>query len=143
MSEFELDRFVIALQDILPKALERSLTTAFKKALADAMKLEKKQGPVRRVPQKDEETIFTILDCEYGDPGYRAFWTFCQVWPQDKNPMPKATAKAWVKALEKAPAKDIYRAALQYREDKEPKYMVNIAKWLDNEGWSAYVGGPE
>ena len=109
--------------------------------------VEKPKKPKREKPAKPKKPEDQSLEQILGGKGsqtWERFWKTLNVWPRDKNPAPKTTALAWLKACEKADAKNIYVAALHYRdqflppirEADETHFMRSPVVWLNEEGWN-------
>lgn len=108
---------------------------------------EKPKKPRREKPPKppkpEEQTLEQILGGK-GSQTWDRFWKTVQAWNRDKIPAPKSVAIAWLKACTKASAKDIYLAALHYRDQfmppirpaDETHFMRSPLVWLEEEGWN-------
>lgn len=82
-----------------------------------------------------------------GSKNWERYWKLAQLWPSEKNPAPKRSARAFLKAMEQMQGKEpaVYWAAQAYREkhedptgrDDRTRFMKLFETWLAEEGWQA------
>lgn len=115
------------------------------KKIKDAKPSRVRSAPTKKEPPK-EETLETLLQGREGILWER-YWKLVGLWPSDKNPAPKRTARAFLRAMEQMAGneKAVFWAAIAYRDkhippvrkDDESRFMKNVETWLSEEGWQA------
>lgn len=109
------------------------------------MPIRARRTPKKKEPQK-EETLESLLQGREGIMWER-YWKLVGLWPSDKNPAPKRTARAFLRAMEQMAGneKAVFWAAIAYRDkhvpparrEDESRFMKNVETWLSEEGWQA------
>lgn len=105
------------------------------------VKIEEKEK-VKTVPRKrvtklkDEATLESILDGK-GSPLWEAYWELVGIFGPAKNPAPKTTARLYRLALEhELMVEDLHVKAQELlKATSDPKYLPQLAKWLEGEGY--------
>jgi hypothetical protein len=88
-------------------------------------------------PEQPPESLDDILGGRHSLT-YERYWKFVKIWPGDKNPAPKHTARAFVEACQKETPQRLCQAALNYQArfpESERRYMKNPLAWLTEEAW--------
>ena len=94
--------------------------------------------PVRKRPveAKVPDTLEGILGGGKGTPTWEAYWKVAGVFGPGKNPAPKTTAALYVKAtIEFSHEHMFQKAQAMARTVSEQKYLPQLAKWLEGEGY--------
>lgn len=93
--------------------------------------------PRKRVTKpKDEVSLEAILDGK-GSPLWEAYWKLAGIFGPAKNPSPKATARLYHLALDGGfKVEHLHEKALELvKATSEQKYLPQLAKWLEGEGY--------
>lgn len=94
-------------------------------------------APRKRVTKpKDEVSLEAILGGK-GSPLWEAYWKLAGIFGPAKNPSPKATARLYHFALGGGfKVEHIHEKAQELaRATSEQKYLPQLAKWLEGEGY--------
>ena len=113
--------------------------------------MPEKAGKSRKPRARDptgtgEQTLAEILGGG-ASPTYNRYWKLMGVWPKDKNPAPRVTARAWLDACKRTDPLKIFMAAVSYRDRylpphkdaDETRYMKSPLVWLREEGYEAEI----
>jgi hypothetical protein len=95
-----------------------------------------KTVPRKRVTKpKEVESLDAILDGK-GSPLWETYWELAGLFGPSKNPSPKITAKLYRLATQTVESDHIQQKAVELaKATSEQKYLPQLAKWLEGEGY--------
>lgn len=120
---------VISRPDVGPTSGRSERSGPSDSLIPDSLIPDSKKAPRKRVAKANGESLESIL----GDR-FDSYWSLVKVFGSQKNPAPKTTAKLY--AGIKFDLGEVHRKAENLAASmSDPKFMPQLAKWLEGQGW--------